>query len=146
MLAAPTGTPVWAAATGKVVEAHMKRGSGNTVVLRHNNGYTTRYYHLSKFARGLKAGQNVKQKQIIGYVGTTGLSTGPHLHFGLTRNGAFVDPLQVKGMRDRPVARRGAFLASTREHRASMDAAQPLQFARAETADGDEATAETATQ
>lgn len=129
--AAPPGTPVWAAASGKVVEARMKRGSGNTVVIRHNNGYGTRYYHLQKFARGLSEGQYVKQKQIIGYVGTTGLSTGPHLHFGLTQNGAFVDPLKVKGMRDRPVGRRAAYLSTIAQAKTQMDGVQPAKLATA---------------
>lgn len=110
--AAPTGTPVWAAANGKVTEASMMRGSGNTVVIRHENGYATRYYHLSKFGKGIKPGVRVEQKQIIGYVGTTGLSTGPHLHFGLTLNGTFIDPMKVKGMRERPVGRPGTYRES----------------------------------
>jgi len=123
--AAPVGTPIWAAAAGKVITAQMRRGSGNTVVIRHNNGYMTRYYHLSKFARGLKAGQYVQQKQVIGYVGTTGLSTGPHLHFGLTKNGQFVDPLKLKGMRDGAVRRKKAFQLQIRARQtalASVDA------------------------
>ncbi len=112
--AAPTGTPIWAAANGKVVEASMLRGSGNTVVIRHDNGYATRYYHLSKFAKGISSGAKVQQKQIIGYVGTTGLSTGPHLHFGLTLNGSFMDPMKVKGLRDKPVGRPGAYREAIR--------------------------------
>ena len=79
--AAPVGTPVWASAGGRVVEAGMKHGSGNTIVIAHANNLNTRYYHLSKFARGLHVGQQVKQKDVIGFVGTTDLSTGPHLHF-----------------------------------------------------------------
>ena len=103
--AAPTGTPVWAAAKGTVAESGMKRGSGNTLIIRHDAGYTSRYYHLSKFAKGIRPGQRVFQKEVVGYVGTTGLSTGPHLHFGLTLNGSYVDPMKVKGMRERPVGR-----------------------------------------
>jgi murein DD-endopeptidase MepM/ murein hydrolase activator NlpD len=110
--AAPTGTPVWAAANGKIVEASMKRGSGNTVVIRHESGYQSRYYHLNKFAKGVTRGASVQQKQVIGYVGTTGLSTGPHLHFGLTLNGAYVDPMKVKGMRDNPVGQAKVYRAS----------------------------------
>src|SRR5204862_457700 len=83
---APVGTPVWASAGGRVVEVGLKRGSGNTIVLAHTNGLTTRYYHLSRYARGLHVGQAVRQKDVIGYVGTTGLSTGPHLHFSVTKN------------------------------------------------------------
>lgn len=120
--AAPVGTPIWAAASGKVVEAAMKRGSGNTIVIRHDNGYASRYYHLSKFAKGLKAGLTVSQKQVIGYVGTTGLSTGPHLHFGLTLNGSFVDPMKVKGMRDRPVARPSTYREAIRPWQRQLEA------------------------
>ncbi|MDX2024186.1 MAG: peptidoglycan DD-metalloendopeptidase family protein [Deltaproteobacteria bacterium] len=120
--AAPTGTPVWAAANGKVVEASMKRGSGNTVVIRHESGYQSRYYHLSKFAKGVVAGARVQQKQVIGYVGTTGLSTGPHLHFGLTLNGGYVDPMKVKGMRDNPVGRPKAYREAIASEVRALDA------------------------
>jgi murein DD-endopeptidase MepM/ murein hydrolase activator NlpD len=120
--AAPVGTPVWASAGGRVVEAGMKRGSGNTVVIAHNNGLATRYYHLSKFARGLRVGQQVKQKDVIGFVGTTGLSTGPHLHFSVTRNGAFVDPSKLAVNRDPPVPERAAFLDTIRPRIAAMKA------------------------
>jgi murein DD-endopeptidase MepM/ murein hydrolase activator NlpD len=120
--AAPVGTPVWASAGGRVVEAGMKHGSGNTVVIAHSNGLATRYYHLSKFARGLRAGQQVRQKDVIGYVGTTGLSTGPHLHFSVTRNGAFVDPSKLAVNRDPPVPDRGAFLEAVRPRIAAMKA------------------------
>ena len=74
--AAPQGTPVWASASGRVVEVGLKRGSGNTIVLAHTNGLSTRYYHLSRYARGLHVGQQVKQKEVIGFVGMTGLATG----------------------------------------------------------------------
>ena len=120
--AAPVGTPVWASASGRVVEAGMKHGSGNTVVIAHSNGLATRYYHLSKFARGLRAGQQVRQKDVIGFVGTTGLSTGPHLHFSVTRNGAFVDPSKLAVNRDPPVPDRGAFLDTIRPRIAAMKA------------------------
>jgi murein DD-endopeptidase MepM/ murein hydrolase activator NlpD len=120
--AAPTGTPVWASAGGKVVEAGMKRGSGNTVVLSHGGGLTTRYYHLSRFAKGLRVGQTVRQKEVIGFVGTTGLSTGPHLHFGVTRNGAFVDPLKLPVAREAPVPDKAAYLAAIRPHAAKLKA------------------------
>jgi len=122
--AAPVGTPVWASASGRVVEAGMKRGSGNTVVIAHSNGLSTRYYHLSKFARGLRAGMQVRQKDVIGFVGTTGLSTGPHLHFSVTRNGAFVDPSKLQINRDAPVPDRGAFIDAIRPRIAAMKAMQ----------------------
>lgn len=93
--AAPTGTPVWAAAPGKVVYKGPKGGGGNVVQLDHRNGYRTSYLHLSKFAADLEVGQTVRRKDVIGYVGTTGLSTGPHLHFGVKKNGQHVDPLSM---------------------------------------------------
>ena len=75
----------------------MKHGSGNTIVIAHANGLTTRYYHLSKFARGLHVGQQVKQKDVIGFVGTTGLSTGPHLHFSRDQERRVRRPEQAGG-------------------------------------------------
>jgi murein DD-endopeptidase MepM/ murein hydrolase activator NlpD len=118
--AAPVGTPVWASAGGRVVEATMKRGSGNTVVIAHAGGINTRYYHLSRFARGLHGGQIVKQKDVIGFVGTTGLSTGPHLHFSVTKNGAFVDPNKMQVSRDAPVADRAGFFEAIRPRLAAL--------------------------
>jgi murein DD-endopeptidase MepM/ murein hydrolase activator NlpD len=128
--AAPVGTPVWASASGRVVEAEMKRGSGNTVVIAHTNGLSTRYYHLSRFARGLRAGQNVRQKDVIGFVGTTGLSTGPHLHFSVTKNGAFVDPSKLQISREPPVAERGAFLQAIAPRVATLKNLQPAALAK----------------
>ncbi len=128
--AAPVGTPVWASASGRVVEAEMKRGSGNTVVIAHANGLSTRYYHLSRFARGLRAGQTVKQKDVIGFVGTTGLSTGPHLHFSVTKNGAFVDPSKLQISREPPVAERAAFLEAIRPRLAALKGLQTPAIAK----------------
>ena len=90
--AAGVGTPVWAAASGVVTWAGDRGANGNLVALRHDDGYESFYAHLSRFAPGLTRGREVHQRQIIGYVGSTGRSTGPHLHFGLQRHGAFVDP------------------------------------------------------
>jgi murein DD-endopeptidase MepM/ murein hydrolase activator NlpD len=128
--AAPVGTPVWASASGRVVEVGMKRGSGNTIVLQHANGISTRYYHLSRYARGLHVGQTVKQKDVIGFVGTTGLSTGPHLHFSVTKNGAFVDPNKMQVNRDAPVADRAGFLDVIRPRLAALRNIQPGAVAR----------------
>ncbi|MBN8612863.1 MAG: M23 family metallopeptidase [Deltaproteobacteria bacterium] len=89
---AATGTPVWAAADGTVTWAGDRGPNGNLVSLSHEGGYESHYAHLSRFAAGLARGQHVEQRQVIGYVGTTGRSTGPHLHFGLERHGRFVDP------------------------------------------------------
>ena len=128
--AAPTGTPVWASASGRVVEVGPMRGSGNTVILAHANGLSTRYYHLSKFARGLHAGQQVKQKDVIGYVGMTGLATGPHLHFSVTKNGAFVDPSKLAVNRDPPVPDMGNFMNAVRPRIAALKTIQPGAVAR----------------
>jgi murein DD-endopeptidase MepM/ murein hydrolase activator NlpD len=128
--AAPVGTPVWASASGRVAECEMKRGSGNTVVIAHANGLSTRYYHLSRFARGLRAGQSVRQKDVIGFVGTTGLSTGPHLHFSVTKNGAFVDPSKLQVSRDPPVAERAAFAEAIRPRLAALKTLQPAALAK----------------
>ena len=90
--AAGVGTPVWAAADGEVTFAGVRGPNGNLVGLRHSEGFESFYAHLSRFATGLHVGQMVHQRDLIGYVGSTGRSTGPHLHFGLKRRGAFVDP------------------------------------------------------
>jgi murein DD-endopeptidase MepM/ murein hydrolase activator NlpD len=120
--AAPVGTPIWASASGRVVECAMKSGSGNTVVIEHGAGLATRYYHLSRFAPGMRAGRQVRQKEVIGYVGTTGLSTGPHLHFSVTRNGAFIDPMKMQAVREAPVPDKTAFLNGIKNYVASMAA------------------------
>lgn len=90
------GTPVYAVADGVVATASFDRGYGNVVVLRHFNGYTTRYAHLRGFGAGTSVGKHIKQNQVIGYVGSTGLATGPHLHFELRQNGQAVDSRKVK--------------------------------------------------
>ena len=90
---APSGTPVIAVSRGTVVSAAASGGSGNTVRLRHTNGYETYYLHLSRFAKGMRAGASVAQGEVIGYVGSTGLATGPHLDYRLRKNGTFVNPL-----------------------------------------------------
>ena len=90
---APTGTPVIAVANGRVVSAAASGGSGNMVRLRHTNGYETYYLHLSRFAKGMRPGGRVVQGQIIGYVGSTGLATGPHLDYRIRKSGTFVNPL-----------------------------------------------------
>ena len=89
------GTPVMAAGSGRVIFVGRKGGYGKTVIIRHSDGYKTLYAHLSKYRKGIKRGKYVKQGQIIGYVGNTGLSTGPHLHFGLYKNNRPINPLSV---------------------------------------------------
>jgi murein DD-endopeptidase MepM/ murein hydrolase activator NlpD len=92
--AAPPGTPVWAVADGVVTACGWNGGFGKQVVLRHMNGYTSYYGHLSRYSPGIRSGARVKQKQIIGYVGSTGLSTGPHLDYRLAKDGRFRNPLK----------------------------------------------------
>jgi murein DD-endopeptidase MepM/ murein hydrolase activator NlpD len=123
--AAPVGTPVWASAGGKIAEVGMRPGSGNTIVINHANGIATRYYHLLRYAKGLVAGKHVNQKEVIGYVGTTGLSTGPHLHFSVTKNGAFVDPTKIQVAREAPVANPRAFFDAIKPRIAALKALAP---------------------
>jgi murein DD-endopeptidase MepM/ murein hydrolase activator NlpD len=101
--AAPVGTPVYAVGDGKVIEASFLKNSGNMLKIRHNSVYTTAYLHLSHFARGIRQGTTVRQGDLIGYVGSTGLSTGPHLDFRFYKNGSPVDPLKVKAPPVEPV-------------------------------------------
>ena len=93
---ASTGTPIPAAGAGRVVARGYNRGHGNFVKLRHNGSYETLYAHMSKFAKGVVVGTTVRQGQTIGYVGSTGLSTGPHLHYEIIKKGKHVNPMTVK--------------------------------------------------
>jgi murein DD-endopeptidase MepM/ murein hydrolase activator NlpD len=93
---APTGTPIPAAGAGRVIARGYNRGHGNYVKIRHNGTFETLYAHMSKFAKGVGVGTTVRQGQIIGYAGSTGLSTGPHLHYEVIKNGVHVNPLTVK--------------------------------------------------
>ncbi|MFQ5960203.1 MAG: peptidoglycan DD-metalloendopeptidase family protein [Candidatus Methylomirabilales bacterium] len=101
--AAPTGTPVWSVADGVVLSARRKGGNGKTVLIQHRSGYRTMYNHLSRFARRIRKGARVRQKQVIGYVGSTGLSTGPHLDYRVIKNGRFVNPLRQKFIPGDPI-------------------------------------------
>ncbi len=112
--AAPVGTPVHAAADGRVVWAARDGGYGNLVVIRSFGRYKTYYAHLHRFAHGLHKGEHVHQGQLIGYVGQTGEATGPHLHFGIMVNGRWRNPRTVPLPSDRPVPRR--YLAEFKEH------------------------------
>jgi murein DD-endopeptidase MepM/ murein hydrolase activator NlpD len=102
--AAPSGTPVHAIGDGKVISAKTENGSGRIVRIQHNSVYATAYMHLSGFAKGISSGVFVKQGDIIGYVGTSGLSSGPHLDFRFYRNGSPVDPLKVDAPPVEPVS------------------------------------------
>ena len=103
--AAPKGTPVYAIGSGKVIKkAYQANGAGYYLKIRHNATYTTSYMHLSGYAKGLKEGDYVKQKQVIGYVGSTGISTGPHLDFRVYENGKPINPLTIKSQPKKPVS------------------------------------------
>jgi len=93
---ARTGTPIYAAGDGVVQEAGRKGGYGNYVRIRHNGSYATAYAHMSRFAKGIRTGRRVDQGQVIGYVGSTGRSTGPHLHYEVMINGRQINPMSVK--------------------------------------------------
>lgn len=101
--AASTGTPIKASGSGKVIFRSTKGGYGNTIIIKHNNGIKTLYAHQSKFAGKIKKGSYVKQGQTIGYVGMSGLATGPHLHYEFIINGAHRDPVKVKLPNDVPL-------------------------------------------
>ncbi len=94
--AAPTGTPILAAGDGTVVRAGPYGGYGNYIRIRHANGYETAYAHMSRYARGMRAGVAVRQGQVIGYVGSTGRSTGPHLHYEVLRRGQQINPINLR--------------------------------------------------
>ena len=103
--AAPTGTPVYAIGNGKVIaKGYQANGGGNFLKIRHNSVYVTTYMHLSRFAKGIKVGSEVKQKEVIGYVGSTGLSTGPHLDFRVFENGKPINPLLIKSQPKKPIS------------------------------------------
>jgi murein DD-endopeptidase MepM/ murein hydrolase activator NlpD len=101
--AAPTGTPIRSVGDGTLIEATYNSGNGNYVKIRHNSVYTTQYLHMSRFAKGMKKGVKVKQGQVIGYVGSTGLANGPHLCFRFWKNGQQVDALKIELPPSEPV-------------------------------------------
>jgi murein DD-endopeptidase MepM/ murein hydrolase activator NlpD len=117
--AAPRGTPIYAAGTGVVVKEGWESGYGKFIMVRHNNGYETAYGHMSAYARGIREGQHVRQGQVIGFAGSTGLSTGSHLHFEIRINGRFVDPMRIKLPRGREL--HGPALASFEQERVRID-------------------------
>ncbi|WP_295485130.1 peptidoglycan DD-metalloendopeptidase family protein [uncultured Pseudomonas sp.] len=121
--AAPRGTPIKAAGDGRIELAGRRGGYGNTVIIAHGNSYKTLYGHMQGFAKGIKTGSSVKQGQIIGYIGTTGLSTGPHLHYEFQVNGVHVDPLSQKVPMADPIAKaeRQRFLQQSQPLVARMD-------------------------
>ena len=118
---ASTGTPIPAAGAGRVVARGYNRGHGNFIKLRHNGSYETLYAHMSRFAKGVVVGTTVRQGQTVGYVGSTGLSTGPHLHYEIIKNGKHVNPMTVKlpAISNLDSANKKKFL----EYRKTLDAA-----------------------
>jgi murein DD-endopeptidase MepM/ murein hydrolase activator NlpD len=118
--AAPMGTPIFAAGSGTIIKAGWDSGYGRRVEIQHANGYITTYNHMSGFARGAKAGARVRQGQVIGYLGQTGLATGPHLHYEIMVNGHFVDPMRVKLARTREFD--GRMLANFKRERDRIEA------------------------
>jgi murein DD-endopeptidase MepM/ murein hydrolase activator NlpD len=117
--AAPRGTPIMAAGDGVITYADWKSGYGNYIEIQHTNGYASAYAHQTGFAPGIKRGISVRQGQIIGYVGSTGLSTGPHLHYEVHINNTPVDPMRTKLPRGRVL--KGEILASFETERARID-------------------------
>ena len=116
---APSGTPIYAAGNGVVEKADWESGYGKFVLLRHNNGYETAYGHMSAYARGIQEGAHVRQGQVIGFVGSTGLSTGSHVHYEIRINGRFVDPMRIKLPRGREL--QGPILTAFDKERERID-------------------------
>jgi len=129
--AAPLGSPIYAAGNGAVEKAGWESGYGKYIRLKHNYGYETAYGHMTAFARGIEPGVKVRQGQLIGYVGSTGHSTGPHVHYEILVNGRFVDPMRIKLPRGRVLD--GAVLASFERERDKVDnmMSQPTRAAQA---------------
>lgn len=135
--AAPTGTKIYAAGAGRVQFRGVKGGLGNAVEIAHSGGVVTRYGHMSRFASGLKTGQRVEQGQVIGYVGSTGLATGPHLHFEYIERGNYIDPQKAMKRAEPgppiPAAERAAFGLTAAALLARLDAG-PVRALSADTA------------
>lgn len=121
--AAPMGTPVVAIGDGTVIGKGWGGGGGNTVRIRHNSVYTTAYLHLSRYGEGIRQGARVRQGQVIGYVGSTGASTGPHLDFRVWKNGTPIDPLKMESPSAGPVSKENMedFLATYRLAKRELD-------------------------
>ncbi len=117
--AGPTGTPVYASGNGVVEKEGWESGYGKYIRIRHNNGYETAYGHLSAYARGIEEGKRVRQGQVIGFMGSTGLSTGSHLHYEILVNGRFVDPMRIKLPRGRVLE--GNMLTAFEQERERLD-------------------------
>jgi murein DD-endopeptidase MepM/ murein hydrolase activator NlpD len=130
--ASSSGTPIFASGNGIIDKMGLEGGYGKYIRIRHANGWETAYGHMSAFARGMEAGKKVRQGQVIGYVGSTGLSTGAHLHYEIMVNGRFVDPMKIKLPRGRVLD--GTLLAGFEQERIRLDAmltrATPTRYAQ----------------
>ena len=126
--AAPSGTAIYASGNGVVEKAGLESGYGKYIRIRHNNGYETAYGHMTAFARGIEEGTRVRQGQVIGFVGSTGLSTGSHLHYEILVNGRFVDPMRIKLPRGRVLE--GPMLAGFEQERERLDGIMARKPAR----------------
>ena len=126
---APTGTPVRATASGTIAFAGWDGGGGKTVKVRHPNEYLTGYLHLSRFAEGIRAGARVAQGEVIGYVGSTGLATGPHLDYRIQHRGQWIDPQSIRSVPAEPLSRRelADFRAAREAMRASLETGAPFR-------------------
>jgi murein DD-endopeptidase MepM/ murein hydrolase activator NlpD len=126
--AAPSGTPIYASGNGTVEKVGWESGYGKYVRIRHTNGYETAYGHMTAYARGMDEGTRVRQGQVIGFVGSTGLSTGSHLHYEILVNGRFVDPMRIKLPRGRVLE--GPVLAGFEKERERLDGIMARKPAR----------------
>ncbi len=126
--AGPMGTPVYAAGNGVIEKEGWESGYGKFILIHHNNGYETAYGHLSAYARNVNEGDHVRQGQVIGFMGSTGLSTGSHLHFEIRVNDRFVDPMRIKLPRGREL--QGPILTAFEQERERLDAIMARKPAR----------------
>ncbi len=128
--AAPRGTPVRSIGDGVVIQRGYSGAGGNTVKIRHNSTYTTAYLHLHNYAKGLTTGKRVKQGEVIGYVGSTGLSTGPHLDFRVWKNGTPINPLRMESPPADPIkeSNRQQFILEAKGFRDQMDSLISLRY------------------
>jgi murein DD-endopeptidase MepM/ murein hydrolase activator NlpD len=137
--ATPYGTPIFASGNGMVEKVGWEGGYGKYVRLKHNNGYETAYGHMSAFAKGMEPGKRVRQGQVIGFVGSTGMSTGAHVHYEILVNGRFVDPMRVKLPRGRSLE--GTVMASFEKERDRLDAQMSTRGGTARVSDAAAGTA-----
>jgi len=137
--ATPYGTPIFASGNGVVEKVGWEGGYGKYVRLKHNNGYETAYGHMSAFAKGMEPGKRVRQGQVIGFVGSTGMSTGAHVHYEILVNGRFVDPMRIKLPRGRSLE--GPLMANFEKERDRLDAMMNNRGGTARVSDAAAATA-----